>query len=178
MSTPEEDQHFVTLLLANQNRIFRFLMTLVPSRSDAEDLLQQTCVTLWQNRSKFDPAAGEFSSWACATAHNHVRNFRRKETTRKATLSHLSEEVLDSLLHTREMHGSLLDEWHRALALCIERLTPKQRALVKEGYSAANLKSSASGAGRSPNALYKVLRHVRAILHDCIQKNVREGGAA
>jgi hypothetical protein len=90
----------------------------------------------------------------------------------------LSEEVLDSLLHTREMHGSLLDEWHRALALCIERLTPKQRALVKEGYSAANLKSSASGAGRSPNALYKVLRHVRAILHDCIQKNVREGGAA
>ena len=178
MSTPEADQHFVTLLLLNQNRIFRFLMTLVPSRSDAEDLLQQTSVTLWQNRSKFDSTAGEFSSWACATAHNHVRNFRRKEATRNATLAVLSEDVLNSLLHTREVHGSLLDEWHRALALCIERLTPKQRALVKEGYGAATLKSSAPGFGRTPNALYKVLRHVRAILHDCIQKTVRDGGLA
>ncbi len=178
MSTPEADQHFVTLLLTHQNRIFRFLMTLVPSRSDAEDLLQQTCVTLWQNRSKFDPAAGDFSSWACATAHNHVRNFRRKEATRNTALSQLSEDVLDSLLHTREVHGSLLDEWHRALALCLEQLTPKQRALVKEGYGAATLKSSAPNSGRTPNALYKVLRHVRALLHDCIQKTVRDGGAA
>ena len=58
MSSPESDERFVALLLANQNRIFRFLVTLVPCRSDAEDLLQQTCLTLWQSREKFDPAAG------------------------------------------------------------------------------------------------------------------------
>jgi hypothetical protein len=33
-------QAVVALLLANKNRIFRFLMTLVPCRSDVEDLLQ------------------------------------------------------------------------------------------------------------------------------------------
>ena len=178
MSSEEADEHFVALLLTNQNRIFRFLMTLVPSRSDAEDLLQQTCVTLWQNRGKFDSQAGDFSSWAFATAHNHARNFRRREATRNTTLTQLSEEVLDSLLATRAAHSALLDEWHRALVQCLELLTPRQRAVVEAGYGAPTLKSVASDSGLTPNALYKVLRHVRTILHDCIQKTVREGGGA
>ena len=173
MTDPESDERFVTLLLANQNRVFRFLVTLVPCRSDAEDLLQQTSVTLWQNRAKFDPAAGEFASWACAIAHNHVRNFRRRETTRRTLLS---EEVAQALIATREAHPSLMDDWHQALLHCMERLTPRQRAVVDESYGGASIKSSAPGSGRTSNALYKVLRHIRGILHDCIQKNVTEGG--
>jgi RNA polymerase sigma-70 factor (ECF subfamily) len=178
MSAQESDERFVALLLANQNRIFRFLMTLVPGRSDAEDLLQQTCVTLWQSREKFDPAAGDFVSWACAIAHNHVRNFRRREATRHAAHAQLSEDVLESLMATRSAHGALMDEWHRALAHCLARLTPQQRALVEESYGGSSLKAAAPGAGRTPNALYKVLRHVRSVLHDCIQKTVHGGGVA
>jgi RNA polymerase sigma-70 factor (ECF subfamily) len=173
MTDPESDERFVTLLLANQNRVFRFLVTLVPCRSDAEDLLQQTSVTLWQNRVKFDPAAGEFASWACAIAHNHVRNFRRRETTRRTLLS---EEVAQALIATRETHPSLMDDWHQALLHCMERLTPRQREVVDESYGGESIKSSAPGSGRTPNALYKVLRHIRGILHDCIRKNVTEGG--
>jgi len=178
MPSPESDERFVALLLANQNRIFRFLVTLVPCRSDAEDLLQQTCIMLWQSREKFDPAAGEFASWACAIAHNHVRNFRRREATRQKTQAHLSEDVVESLMATRSAHGSLMDEWHRALALCLEQLTPHQRSVVEECYGGPSIKAAAASAGRTPNALYKVLRHVRALLHDCIQKNVKEGGLA
>jgi RNA polymerase sigma-70 factor (ECF subfamily) len=178
MTSPESDERFVALLLANQNRIFRFLVTLVPCRSDAEDLLQQTCLMLWQSREKFDPAAGEFASWACAIAHNQVRNFRRREVTRQQAHARLSEDVVESLMATRSEHGALLDEWHRALAHCLERLTPHQRALVEESYGGSSLKSAAAGAGRTPNALYKLLRHIRGVLHDCIQKTLREGGPA
>lgn len=178
MSSPESDERFVALLLANQNRIFRFLVTLVPCRSDAEDLLQQTCLTLWQSREKFDPAAGKFASWACAIAHNHARNFRRREATRQAAHAQLSEAVVESLMATRSAHGLLMDEWHRALVHCLERLTPQQRSVVEECYGGASIKAAAPSAGRTPNALYKVLRHVRGVLHDCIQKTVNEGGLA
>ncbi len=68
MSTEPPDDRFITLLLANQSRVYRFLFTLVPRREDVEDLFQQTCLTLWQERAKFDPEKGEFAGWACAIA--------------------------------------------------------------------------------------------------------------
>ena len=174
---PLEDpnERFVTLLVANQARVYRFLMTLVPRREDAEDLFQQTCLTLWRNREDYDPAAGEFASWACAIAHNHVRNFRRREVTRRNLLE---EDVAQMLVNTRAAHASLVDDWHRALGHCLERLTAQQRSLVEQCYGGGSLKEGAPTAGYTPNALYKVLRHIRGLLHDCIQKTVAEGGAA
>lgn len=172
---PDEkpDERFVALLVTNQQRVFRFLMTLVPSRYDAEDLLQQTCLTLWQNRAKFDPEKGEFASWACAIAHNHVRNFRRREKTRRTVLS---EEVTLSLISTRAEHPTLMDEWQQALAHCLKRLTPHQRNVVKESYGGSSIKAAAPTAGQTANALYKILRHIRERLRECIQKTVSEGG--
>ena len=176
--SPESDERFVALLLANQSRIFRFLITLVPSRYDVDDLLQETCVTLWKNREKYDPAAGEFASWACAIAHNKVRNFRRSEATRASAQALLSEDVTEALMTTREKHPSLMDEWHQALAYCMEQLTPHQRSVVEECYGGVSIKAAAPSAGRTPNALYKALRHVRGLLHDCILKTVNKGGLA
>ncbi len=175
MSNSSDDQ-FVTLLIKNQNRVFRFLMTLVPRREDAEDLLQQTSVTLWKSREKYDPSSGEFSSWACAIAHNHVRNFRRKENTRRNILT---AEIERMLIDTRAVHSSLMDEWHQALGVCIDKLTPHQRKIVKECYREnSTIKDAAVGSGKSPNAIYKILRGIRSILHDCIRKTVTEGGLA
>jgi DNA-directed RNA polymerase specialized sigma24 family protein len=68
MTSELSDDDFITLLLANQSRVYRFLFTLVPGREDVEDLLQQTCFTLRQERAKFGPKKGEFASWACASA--------------------------------------------------------------------------------------------------------------
>lgn len=176
MSSDEQsDERFVALLVANQSRVYRFLLTLVPCRQDAEDLLQQSCLTLWQSRAKFDPAMGEFASWACAIAHNHVRNFRRREKTRRTVLS---EEVAQALVTTRAEHPALLDEWQQSLAHCLERLTPHQRTVVSECYGGHSIKAAAPAAGRTTNALYKILRHIRARLHECIQKTVTEGGAS
>jgi RNA polymerase sigma-70 factor (ECF subfamily) len=170
-----QDDQFVALLLANQNRVFRFLMTLVPRREDAEDLLQQTSITLWKSREKYDPAAGDFTSWACAIAHNHVRNFRRKENTRRNILS---EELTRVLIETRTANASLLDEWHQALGQCLQRLTPHQRTIVEECYGGGTtIKDSAPASGRTANALYKILRNIRSSLHDCIRKSVTEGGS-
>jgi RNA polymerase sigma-70 factor, ECF subfamily len=177
MSTTKDqhDERFLALLLANQSRFYRFLLTLVPCREDAEDLFQQTCMSLWRNRSKFDPAVGDFASWACGIAHNHVRNFRRREATRAALLS---DGVLESLIATRAAHQSLLDGWHRTLGDCLEKLTPHQRSLVEHCYGGSGtIKQAARTAGRTSNALYKVLRHIRALLHDCILGAESQGGA-
>jgi RNA polymerase sigma-70 factor, ECF subfamily len=175
MTKEQDDEQFLSFFVANQNRIYRFLLTLIPRREDTEDLFQQTCLTLWQNRSKFDRAAGDFTSWACAIAHNHVRNFRRREATRSALLS---DGVLESLIATRAAHQSLLDDWHRALGGCLDKLTPHQRSLVERCYGGSSIREAAHAEGRTSNALYKVLRHIRAILHDCVLGAVTQGDAS
>ncbi len=167
------DDQFVSLLITSQNRVFRFLMTLVPRREDAEDLLQQTSVTLWKNREKYDPEAGDFTSWACAIAHNHVRNFRRKETTRRNLLN---LEIERALIETRANNTSLMDEWHHALTICIDKLTPRQQSIVRECYGGENsIKDSASSRNLTPNALYKTVRKIRLLLHDCIRRTATVG---
>jgi RNA polymerase sigma-70 factor (ECF subfamily) len=172
MSTQLSDNDFIALLLANQSRVYRFLFTLVPWREDVEDLFQKTCLTLWQERAKFDPTKGEFASWACAIAQNHVRNFRRREATRRTLLS---EEVAELLVATREPGGRFSEDCHQALRHCLNRLPPHQLALVEESYHEGKLNEAAAAAGRSVNAVYKSLRRIRAILHDCMVRFLAEG---
>jgi RNA polymerase sigma-70 factor (ECF subfamily) len=148
------------------------LFTLVPWREDVEDLFQKTCLTLWQERAKFDPTKGEFASWACAIAQNHVRNFRRREATRRTLLS---EEVAELLVATREPGGRFSEDCHQALRHCLNRLPPHQLALVEESYREGKLNEAAAAAGRSVNAVYKSLRRIRAILHDCMVRFLAEG---
>lgn len=172
MTTEQTDNRFIALLLANQSRVYRFLFTLVPWREDVEDLFQKTCLTLWQERAKFDPTKGEFASWACAIAQNHVRNFRRREATRRTLLS---EEVAELLVATREPGGRFSEDCHQALQHCLDRLPPHQLTLVEESYREGKLNEAAAAAGRSVNALYKSLRRIRAILHDCMLRYLAEG---
>jgi hypothetical protein len=51
-------------------------------------------------------------------------------------------------------------------------------ALVEESYREGALKSTAAAAGRSANALYKSLRRIRAILHDCMLRVLAEGSTS
>src|SRR4051812_44908204 len=45
---PALDDGFVAGLLAAQGRLYRYVVSLVPARADAEDLIQKTLLTAWQ----------------------------------------------------------------------------------------------------------------------------------
>ena len=44
----DRNEVFVELLMLHQQRLYGFIYTLVPNPADAEDLLQQTSLVLWQ----------------------------------------------------------------------------------------------------------------------------------
>ena len=104
-----------------------------------------------------------------------MRNFRRREATQRALLS---EEVAELLVTTREAGGHFSEDCHQALQHCLDRLPQHQKALVEESYREGSLKSTAAAAGRSANALYKSLRRIRAILHDCMLRFLAEGSTS
>ena len=58
----ETIQAFSRLLVANQRRIYGFILTLVHDRSAAEDILQDVSALLWQKYDKFEPGT-DFAAW-------------------------------------------------------------------------------------------------------------------
>jgi RNA polymerase sigma-70 factor, ECF subfamily len=161
---------FAQRFVLNQNRVYRFILGLVPNRSDAEDLFQQACLVLWETWDKYD-AAQDFFPWACGIAHNLVRNHRRKRGA-----SALSEEVLERLARRRMEVDELLDERRKMLESCLDALPPPLRRLVEEVYGGVSVDEAARRGRQTPNAVYKTLRRIRAALHDCVSRKLAPGG--
>jgi RNA polymerase sigma-70 factor (ECF subfamily) len=159
---------FNDLTLAHQERVFRFIMTLVPNPSEAEDLLQQTLMTAWTIRDRFDPAQ-DFVRWLCGIAHNHVRNYLRK---RQHGPQLLSSEVMDQLAAEHLEIDEVLEEQRRSLQHCLGQLPPHERAFVERCYGGATIKGVADSMSKSPNVVYKTLRRIRLKLLECINKAV------
>jgi len=60
-------QQFLSLFLRSEREIFRYVAALVPNVSDAEDIVQQTAVALWEKFHAYDQTQ-PFTPWACRFA--------------------------------------------------------------------------------------------------------------
>ena len=68
---PTSSGEFIRLFLQNERRIYAFIVSLLPDLTDAEDVLQETSVVLWEKFDQFQPGTN-FVSWACKIAHFKV----------------------------------------------------------------------------------------------------------
>ena len=172
---PAEQSKFVELFLENQHRIYRFIAAAVPRWVEAEEIFQQTCLTLWERWEQFD-IEQDFARWASGIAMNHLRNHVRKKQSHQILFD---EQVLEQLAATQTEHRSLLDDMQAALTECLEKLPVDDRRILLQSYDEqSTVKSIAENQGRTPNSLYKALRRIRATLYDCTTKTVAMGNLA
>ena len=165
---------FVQLLVKHQSQLYRFILTMAPQYADAEDLLQQTSVTLWEKWSEYDMDK-PFLPWAYGIAKNHVRNFIRKKQ-RRGEYQGLSEELLSQLSKTRELHEVLLEKRLGALSDCMHRLPDRQRNLLETFYDQKlSADHFAEHLKMSRRSFYRLIQRLRQGLLDCITLNMRRG---
>ena len=58
-------QRFLSLFLRSEREVFRYVAALVPNVADAEDIVQQTAVALWEKFDAYDPAQPFTPSKTC-----------------------------------------------------------------------------------------------------------------
>ena len=64
----ETDQDlFAELFVTHQSRVYGFIATMLPNRSEAEEVFQQTSLILWKKWHEYDPQRN-FLNWACGVA--------------------------------------------------------------------------------------------------------------
>ena len=165
LTSQDRSSELVQLMMKNQRRLFAYIHTLVPSRSDAEDILQEASLTICEKFSDFESGTN-FYSWACQIAYWKVRAARKKYATSKVVFN---EEVLEVISQTRVEMEEELDHRHGALSKCLQKLNERDRRLVLIRYeSGQNVKAAAQASGRTIQGAYKALSRIRKVLFDCV----------
>ncbi len=179
MSSEPENTHrrateFVRLLKQHDQRVSGFIFALVPDWSDAEDLIQETSVRLWEQFGDYRPGS-DFGAWACTIARYMVLAYRKKMQRSRLQFSSDVFDLVASEVDVAapDQHGRL-----RALAKCLNRLDSGSRDLLRQCYDqGAKIKDVAQKVGRSIEGVYKVLSRLRKTLHDCVLGEMHKGAA-
>jgi RNA polymerase sigma-70 factor (ECF subfamily) len=169
--SPAKGKLFLRHFLQNERRLYGYILTLLPNRADAEDVLQEASLVMWD---KFDESRppNDFAAWGCRIAYFKVLDFYKK---RRRSRVLFSQALLERLAETTVEHaGTLqLDERRQALADCLQKLSPRERELLGRRFDAgASVQSVAAHLGRSADAVYKALAKIRLALFECVTRRL------
>src|SRR3954465_8092883 len=111
-------QRFLSLFLRSGREIFRYVAALVPNVTDAEDIVQQSAIALWEKFDAYDPGQ-PFTPWACRFALNKTKQWIERRQRWQALLENgLAEE----LAHRREELRPEMEARLRRLEGCLDKL--------------------------------------------------------
>jgi RNA polymerase sigma-70 factor (ECF subfamily) len=165
MAAPDKAETFVFLLARHERQVASYVLTLVPSAADADDILQEAKLTMWRCFGEFTPGTN-FAAWARKVAFNQILSWRRRK---QRDPLQFSEEFLNAVADEAERGSERLEERGRRLEDCIGRLQPEHRRILSLRYQEGlGIDDLAGRVNRTVAAVYRALSRIRAHLHDCV----------
>lgn len=160
---------FVQLFSVHQRSVHAYISALVPSAADADDIMQETSLALWQKFEEFD-SQRDFFRWACGIAFVAVLRYRRRTAKDKLWFN---EEILQLISTELLDYDDAKDLRRQALRECIKKLDPREQHYIDARYRAgSSVEAVARELGRPANAVYRMLSRIRDRLFDCITRHV------
>ena len=148
-----------------------FIRQQVPSRTDADDILQEVAVVLWEKFDEFR-AGTSFTAWACGIARYKILAWLRDKGRDRMVLdADVVELIADDSLRA-ESH---LEQQREALEKCFRKISAADRDLLTQAYRRdTTIRDVAAASGRSPNGFYQWLHRMRLLLLECISHELAE----
>jgi len=102
--------------------LYHVILRMVENKDLAQDLLQETFISIWQKSNQYNPDKGRFYTWAYRIARHKVLNYLRsqKDLIQKGDLSVsiIEEEKEDISTDLKSLKGAILKlEPHHQKAL-------------------------------------------------------------
>ncbi len=172
MSQRADTERFVQSLTGCQERLFAYILSLIPDPNQARDVLQETNLAIWRSLEQ----GGEienFLAWACRIAYFQVLTQRRK---RQRDRHLFDEDMLQLIAQEWSADGDDMDEQRRALHHCLNQLAADQRELVRRRYiGQGTVKELAAQRGQTVAAVASALHRTRRTLFNCVQRVLAAG---
>lgn len=115
-------------------KLFGVLLRILNDRSEAEDVLQEVYITVWNKAGVFDPARASPITWLVAIARNRaIDRLRSGGTVRK------SSDPIDAAAEISDPSpdaATLLegDDERRRLAACLDELDGKTSGAIRSAF--------------------------------------------
>lgn len=120
---------FDTIYKQYCTRLYGFVLKIIKQESDAEEIVQQVFVKIWESRLSINTNSS-FDSYLFTIAYNNTVSLLRKRVNEKKYLEHLK------LIQQTESSSNIIDEMdfkdvkNNFLKL-VGQLTPRQREIYK-----------------------------------------------
>jgi RNA polymerase sigma-70 factor (ECF subfamily) len=173
----QHSEEFVALLTASQRRIHAFICTLVVDLADADEVLQETNLALWQQAERFELGT-DFVAWACRVAYFKV--LKQRDAAKRHRVK-LDDAVMDlvaaeTIERTREQAREAAETFERqrvAVWACVDELSERHRDVLTARYrDGRSLGDIGVTLGRNANAMAQVFHRIRAILRECVERKL------
>jgi RNA polymerase sigma-70 factor (ECF subfamily) len=168
-ATEDAQQAFTELFAKSEHALAGFVFSLVPNRTDADDVLQETLRCLWEKREKFDPSR-PFLPWATHFAYMQILQMRRKYAIRG---KYFSNDLVEKLADERPVDVTWESNHEKALKKCLGQLSSNDLQLIQLRYnSSQSITDMSTKLGQTKNSFYKRLQRIRQELVECITSRV------
>jgi RNA polymerase sigma-70 factor (ECF subfamily) len=170
MATAAHDpSRFIAALTRHQPALEAFCHAQLGHRQDVQEVLQATCVKLWEKSADWNPDTA-FLPWAFAvarfTALSHIRDKMRDRLV-------FDEDVVLAMAEETEVVAGQFEARREALGECLQKVKPEQRDLLQEHYIAGrSVRELSSTTGRSESAVKMILLRLREQLSICIERQL------
>jgi RNA polymerase sigma-70 factor (ECF subfamily) len=165
----ERGERFTRLLMANQRRIYAFVLSLVHDPVGADDVVQEVLGVLWRKFDQFREET-DFAAWAMSAARLSVFEWRRRQAKLPLLLS--DEELAILADEAADLCGEF-ESRQAALRECLTRLGDRERRLLHSRYFLGeSVAEMATRAGHTPRAIYKTLDKVHGALLRCVRRRM------
>ncbi|TWT66245.1 ECF RNA polymerase sigma factor SigH [Posidoniimonas polymericola] len=167
--TRQNEEEFLQLITQFQPRLYGYLLTLMGNPDDANDVLQETNVNLWEGASKYEPGTN-FKAWAFRVAHFQVMSYRQRRVRDRVTFS-------NDLVATLAVEASAADELQEArrelLSECLKKLPKNMLTVVGLRYlDGLSVSEIATKLSLASNAISQRLFRARRALEECVVRSM------
>ncbi len=165
-----DDNAYRILVQRWQNQVFTFLLSMLGSPEDAQDICQETFIRMIGSANTYRPQ-GQFQSWLFRIAGNQARSrLRRRKVLLWLSLDNDRQDPPSPTLNAhQEMERS---ETRADVTRSINKLPPRQReALMLKQYQGMKYGEIANTMGLSVGAVQMLLhRAMTALRNDFLPK--------
>lgn len=162
---------FAALFQRYCRSVFSVSFRILRDRPEAEDLLQEVFLAIYQQREKYDASRGSVKTWILQFAY--FKSLLRRRYLRIRNF-YTQEELSESHEFRRRMPSELMGlsaaEWARFVERGIAALNPKQRQVMElvhfEGYTLQETSEIVRETlSNTRNYYYRGLKALRTFLH-------------
>jgi RNA polymerase sigma-70 factor (ECF subfamily) len=170
-----DHRRFLQKFVAHERLLTGYLLAATGNFHEAEDLLQEVSVALWESFDRYDESR-PFQAWALGIARHKVQNWREQKGRAR---SGLSLEFLDLLGTAQREASDQLSERRPLLQRCVDALPAHLREMVELRYQEGlSLESIAGRLERTVGAIQVALVRVRRVLRECVDRKLAEAAGA